>query len=291
MGVPSNQPHQLLHGWWQCNEASNIWGSSSACCLCASNCGYLVHNCPLGPFTNCKCKESSDSTVNSRRANRDHQRTRIPSQWGTDPTGRLRVHLLIWVSKERILVWVSKEQVRVAIISSNSWCFHSFVGACIGGMASSHKAMDGCRSTDRACFERLASEMVYWSDEDYNRKFTQSETGNIWGVWTVSLRTLCPFAHAHGPPSLTLHLAWVVMSTGFLKHTPMLIEAWHASSKQSVRRPERAEQARMGHQRHVVQFHAVGQSWAWVRRVYNSYSNRWILHSLLFFLLYSNYQW
>ena len=42
---------------------------------------------------------------------------------------------------------------------------------------------------------------------------------------TGSLCTLCPFAHAHCPPSLTLHLAWVVMSTGFLKHTPVLIEA------------------------------------------------------------------
>jgi hypothetical protein len=46
-------------------------------------------------------------------------------------------------------------------------------------MASSCEAMDRGRSTDGACFERLASKMVYWSDEDYNRKFTQSATGNI----------------------------------------------------------------------------------------------------------------
>jgi hypothetical protein len=55
------------------------------------------------------------------------------------------------------------------------------------------------------------------------------------------------------------------MSIGFLKHTPMpILETWPTLSKQSVRRHERPEQAKMGRQRHVVQFqvHAVGQSWA-----------------------------
>ena len=48
----SNWPNQFLHGWWQCNEAGDVWGSSSACCLSESNCSYLVHNCSLGPFAN-----------------------------------------------------------------------------------------------------------------------------------------------------------------------------------------------------------------------------------------------
>lgn len=39
-------------------------------------------------------------------------------------------------------------------------------------------------------------------NEDYNRKFTQSATGNIWGVRTVSFRTLYPFACPNVTPSL-----------------------------------------------------------------------------------------
>jgi len=121
-------------------------------------------------------------------------------------------------------------------------------------MASSHKAMDRGGSTDRACSEGLASVMVQWSDEDNNGKFTQSVTGDIWRVWTVSLRTLCPIAHP-----LMLHLAWDVMSISFLMHTPMPIQVWPTSSKQSVGRHEGPDQARMGHQRHIVRFHVVGQ--------------------------------
>lgn len=86
----SKWPHQLLYGWWQHNEASNIWGSSSACSICALNSGYLVHNGPFRPFTNSKYKEplrplASKSTV-SRRAKWEHQHTRI--WWGKELTAR-----------------------------------------------------------------------------------------------------------------------------------------------------------------------------------------------------------
>ena len=108
-------------------------------------------------------------------------------------------------------------------------------------MATSCEAMDGGRSTDRAFLEGLASEMVYWPDEDYKRKFTQSAASNIWGIQTVIIRTLCPFACP-----LMLHLAWVEMSIGFLKHTPMLIETWLTLSKKNRQKTRKARVSKNG---------------------------------------------
>ena len=101
-----------------------------------------------------------------------------------------------------------------------------------------------------------------------------------------SLCTLCPFACP-----LMLCLAWVLISIGFLKHTPILIEAWPTSSKQSVRRhnSERPEQARMGCWRHVVQFHAVGQSW--VHEYWSQLSTQSNPTSTSILVIYNSYSW